>query len=61
MARGKPKVNPVRFKDPYNHINHIENSTADTHLIDAHEEHNIEDDEGEEYFEDVNQNTTTEE
>ena len=30
----QPKVNSVRFEDPYDHINPMENTHEDTHLID---------------------------
>ena len=61
MDLHKPKVNSARFGYPYKHINHMDNTNADTHLVDAHVDHNIEDDEEEEHYEDVNENTITEE
>ena len=43
LFRHKPKVNSVRFGDPYDHINPTENTNDETHLINAYEEHTIED------------------
>ena len=39
----------------------MDNTHGDTHLIDTHEEHNREGAEEEGFFEDANENTTTEE
>ena len=33
-----PKVNSVHFDDPYDHINHTENTHKDTKLIDTQEQ-----------------------
>ena len=38
IAHHRPKVNSVRFEDPYNHINPMENIHEDTHLIDTQEQ-----------------------
>ena len=38
IARHRPKVNSVCFEDPYNHINPMENTHEDTHLIDTQEQ-----------------------
>ena len=35
IDRHQPKLNPVRFKDPYGHINPTENTHEDTHITDA--------------------------
>ena len=35
ISRPFPKVNSVHFYDPYGHINHMENTHEDTHLIDT--------------------------
>ena len=42
ISRHRPRVNPVRFEGPYNHINPMENIHEDTHLIDTQKQ-NIED------------------
>ena len=54
-------MNSSQFEDPYDHIYHMDNTTDDTHLIDAHEEIYILDAEKEEIFEYLNENTITEE
>ena len=36
--RKKPKVNSVRFEDPYDHINPTENTHENTHIIDTQEQ-----------------------
>ena len=54
-------MNSVHFEDSYKHINSMDNTNDNTHLIDAHEEHNIEYSEEEELFEDINENKITEE
>ena len=41
----KPKVDTVRFVDPYYHINPMDNNNDGTHIVDSHEEQIIEDDE----------------
>ena len=58
-----PKLNLVRFEDPYNHINGMDNTHDDTHLIYTHMEQNIKysEVEYENFFEDTNKNTITEE
>ena len=33
----QPKVNAVRFEDPYEHINPMDNIHEDTHIIDTQE------------------------
>ena len=32
----KPKVKSLQFEEPYDHINPMENTHDDTHLIDTH-------------------------
>ena len=49
-----PKVNSVRFEYLYDHINPMENTHDDTHLLDTHVEHNREDSNEEELFEEKN-------
>ena len=41
---------PVRFEDPYDHINHKEHYKYDTHIVDTHDDHNREDNEEEVNF-----------
>ena len=57
----KPKVDTVRFVDPYYHINPMDNNNDGTHIVDSHEEQIIEDDEEQKIFDDVNENTIFEE
>ena len=38
IAYPHPKVNSVRFDEPYDHINHMENTHKDTHTIDTQEQ-----------------------
>ena len=45
---------PILFEGPYDHINHMDNTHDKNHLIDAHEEHNLEDDDELLLFEDTN-------
>ena len=37
LVRHKPKVNLVRFFDPYDHINPMDNTNDETHLVDTNE------------------------
>ena len=48
IGRHLSKVNSIRFKDPYDHINPMENTHEDTHPLDTHIEKNREDSEDEE-------------
>ena len=36
IACNKPKLNSVRFEDPYDHINPMENNYDKTHILDTH-------------------------
>ena len=38
IARPCPKVKPVRFDDPYDHIHHMDHNHENTHLIDTQEQ-----------------------
>ena len=39
LARNKRKLNSVQFVDPYDHVNLMENTNDDTHLVDSNEKH----------------------
>ena len=54
IACHQPKINSVRFEDPHNQINPIENTNNDTQIIDSHEEHIKEYAEEQLLFEDTN-------
>ena len=41
IALHKTKINSVRLEEPYDYTNPMENSNADTHLIDTNENHKI--------------------
>ena len=53
-------MKPDLFEDPFDLINTVENTNNYTHLIDVHDNHNIENDYEEEHFEDDNENKITE-
>ena len=38
ISRPHPKMNSVRFDDPYDHIHHMEHTHEDTHRIDTQEQ-----------------------
>ena len=38
ISLSRPKINSVRFDDPYEHIHHMENTHEYTHLIDTQEQ-----------------------
>ena len=43
LVRHKPKLNPFRFVDPYEHINPTDSTNNETDLVYEHEEHTRED------------------